>query len=243
MVVDVPYRNRDSLQQFVGQIVSNELEAAEPREKAQELFARLAGLGADPNSADELRPNRGLTSYAVAPIAVVDYSSRYYINSSKSLGNRTVATELGADGTLSKAEAAVGGDLEAISAAFKNIAEPVGPILTGIGAVRGSGGEGIAGGPTVPGPVVYRLKVNAVAMTLLEIHSWIDDSPDAVIATMPSTASQSLHWITTDSSGGDDSADMPRIRIEGALTLPKAADKSTKSQGGDEPKKADEEEP
>jgi hypothetical protein len=60
---------------------------------------------------------------------------------------------------------------------------------------------------------------------------------------MPSTASQSLHWITTDSSGGDDSADMPRIRIEGALTLPKAADKSTKSQGGDEPKKADEEEP
>ena len=243
MVVDVPYRNRDSLQRFVGQIVSAELEAAEPREKAQELFARLAGLGADPNSADELRLNRGLTSYAVARIAVVDYSSRYYINSSKSLGNRTVATELGADGTLSKAEAAVGGDLEAITAAFKNIAEPVGPILTGIGAVRGSGAPAIAGGPTVPGPVVYRLKVNAVAMTLLEVHSWIDDTPDAVVATMPNTASQSLRWITIDSPGKDDGADMPRIRIEGALTLPKAADKSKESQGHDEPKKADEEEP
>ena len=216
-VFDIPVINRSDLsaiQQAVAEF--NGSEYGDPMGKVRGIVKVLGSISFVP---DTLTLGRGrLMANTVEQVVVTDYSRRLYINSGQSWpGSSKVASELAADGTLSKADATVESKPTELATAIASLF----PATSAFNALLGLDKDAKAATLTIKRPVELKLEVTDLGF--LDEHSLVvRDTTVKQFAPLTGTepgvsvVRRSVPWSTKETK----KEDAPQIGFEGSVRLP-----------------------
>lgn len=230
-VYEVPLNARESLYAILDTIRKNtESAGGAPSKVVDSIEHRLQRLSRPPyHASNGLRGSPYTLGMTIEPIVVVDYHTRYYINTGRSLGATELGVKLSEDGSLGEVSGKTAGNLREITGAIGDLATPAGGILSGIGTIA-AGEEALRSAPGA-----YRIETTAKEVGYRERYVLVSRDSSLSEESVRSAPGHSMtgEWF----EGGEpeakskDSDKSDKLEFEGSVRLPKPPAKEEDPKG------------